>query len=150
LNILPAYTEYFHLTTGVLALQSAIGWAGAMVVGFFFGQITEAIGRRRALYISVWGVIAASILQTASRNVAMFVISRFLVGMANGSAYICGPTYLAETLPMKWRGVGLGIFMDFYYIGRLKMGFICIGPIFTILFAQGAFLQPGLLTVHLK
>ncbi len=58
------------------------------------------------------------VLQTASQNVAMFVISRFIVGLGNGAAFACAPVYLAETLPMKWRGVGLGLFMTCFYVGK--------------------------------
>lgn len=89
-----------------------------MIGGIIFGPVTDYLGRKKAIFICAVGVVFTSILQTASQNVAMFTISRLLVGFFCGSTYICGPAYLAETLPPQWRGVGLGVFMDFYYIGK--------------------------------
>lgn len=63
--------------------------------------------------------VIGAILQTASQNIAMFVCSRFIVGLGNGATFLCAPVYLAEILPLNWRGIGLGIFMDFFYVGML-------------------------------
>ncbi|EXJ83762.1 hypothetical protein A1O1_07389 [Capronia coronata CBS 617.96] len=119
LNILPSYTDYFHLNTTTLAVQSAIGWAGLACAGFFFGQVTDWLGRKKAMWISAAITLIGAILQTASQNVAMFVVSRFIVGVGNGCAFLCAPVYLAEVLPLKWRGVGLGLFMACFYVGGL-------------------------------
>ena len=54
----------------------------------------------------------------ASQNIAMFVVARFVVGLGNGATYVCAPIYLAEMLPLKWRAIGLGMFMDCYYVGK--------------------------------
>jgi len=32
---------------------------------------------------------------------------------------LAGPVWLAETLPYKWRAVGLAVFYDLYYLGKL-------------------------------
>lgn len=117
LNILPSYTDYFELNTVTLALQSAISWAGCAVAGIFYGNLTDWIGRKKAIWISAVITLIGIILQACSQNIAMFVVARFVVGIGNGATFICGPVYLAEVLPLKWRGVGLAIFMDFFYVG---------------------------------
>ena len=122
LNILPSYTEYFHLNTTTLALNSSCVWAGSAVADFFFGQLTNALGRKRAM-LTAWTItIVAVFLQTAAQNIGMFIFARFLIGIGVGGAYVACPTYLAEVLPMKWRAWGLGIFMDFFYVGTLLCG----------------------------
>lgn len=61
--------------------------------------------------------IVAVVLQTAAQDVAMFVIARILIGFGTVASGCAGPPYLAETLPLHWRGWGLGAFNDAYYVG---------------------------------
>jgi MFS family permease len=48
----------------------------------------------------------------------MFVIARVLIGFGTSASGVSGPVYLAETLPVKWRAWGVGVFNDFYYVGE--------------------------------
>lgn len=86
----------------------------------FYGQVTDRIGRRQALLWAAVLTIIAVIIQTASQNVAMFVVARILIGIGTGNSAVAGPTYLAETLPVKWRGLGLGILYTFWYVGKYQ------------------------------
>ncbi|RFU27656.1 hypothetical protein B7463_g8683, partial [Scytalidium lignicola] len=119
LNILPSYTDYFTLNTTTLALNTSSVWVGGCLSGLFYGLVTDAIGRRWALFLAAVLTAFAAILQAASQNIAMFVISRILIGLGTGGSSVTGPTYLAETLPIAWRGWGLGVFYDFWYVGGL-------------------------------
>lgn len=62
--------------------------------------------------------IIAVILQAAAQNVGMFVFARILIGFGTTASGCAGPAYLAETLPLHWRGWGLGVFNDCYYVGK--------------------------------
>lgn len=115
---MPSYTEYFELNTTFLALQSSMVWAGCAIAGLFYGKITDWIGRKKAMWGSAVISTIGTIIQTASQNSAMFVVSRFIVGVGNGAAFLCVPVYLAEVLPLSWRATGLGIFMSFFYVGQ--------------------------------
>jgi MFS family permease len=118
LNILPSYTNYFHLDTATLSLQTAALWIGGCLAGLTWGKVTDIIGRRPALFWAAVITIVAIVLQTAAQDIAMFVIARILVGFGTSASGLSGPVYLAETLPFHWRGWGLGIFNDCYYVGR--------------------------------
>lgn len=48
----------------------------------------------------------------------MFVVARIMIGYGNAASTIAAPTYVAETLPYKWRGWGLALITDFYYVGE--------------------------------
>lgn len=124
LNILPSYTDYFHLNTTTLALNTASIWVGGCLASFCYGQFTDWIGRRPALLWASLITVFAVILQTAAQNVAMFVIARILIGFGTSASGLCGPVYLAETLPFQWRGWGLGVFNDFYYVGEYNHSYI--------------------------
>lgn len=124
----------------MLAVQSSMGWAGAAVVGFFYGQLTDIIGRKQAIMLTCVVIILSSILQAVAQNNAMLIVSRLILGMGNGAAYICGPTYLAETLPFKWRAFALGIYMDLYYVGK---GPVILHPLDALLTCKGGLLSAG-------
>lgn len=120
LNILPAYNDYFGLVNNPVGtgLNTASVWIGGILAGLSMGKVTDLIGRRPALFYSAVITLIAVVIQTAAQNVAMFVIGRILIGFGTSASGLCGPVYLAETLPFKWRAWGLGIFNDFFYVGE--------------------------------
>ncbi|KAI1099865.1 hexose transporter [Jackrogersella minutella] len=127
LNILPSYSDYFELDTVSLALQSSVSWAGCAVAGLCYANLTDWLGRKKAMWISAMITLVGVILQAAAQNIAMFVVARFIVGIGNGATFVCGPVYLAEIFPLKWRGIGLALFMDFFYVGGLLSSGITYG-----------------------
>ncbi|CAK7213496.1 hypothetical protein SCUCBS95973_001813 [Sporothrix curviconia] len=127
LNILPSYTDYFSLTTTTLALQSAVSWAGSTVAGLFYGQVTDYIGRKNALWLSALLTLIGAVIQASAQNIGMFVAARFIVGIGNGATFTAGPAYLVECFPVQSRGIGLAIFMDFFYVGGLLSSGITYG-----------------------
>ncbi|KAJ5633133.1 hypothetical protein N7490_009472 [Penicillium lividum] len=119
LNSLPSYKDYFHLTTTTLSLNTSATWVGGGIVSLFYGKVTDLIGRKKALALAAVFTVCTAVLQAAAQNIGMFISARILLGMGMGASAIAGPTYLAETLSLKWRGLGLGIFYTFYYVGGL-------------------------------
>jgi MFS family permease len=119
LNILPSYKDYFHLNPKTDGLMTASIWIGGIIAGLSFGTITDRIGRRAALLWAAVITVLAVILQAASQNIASFVIARIFIGFGTSASGLTGPTWLAETLPVKTRAWGLGVFNDFYYVGML-------------------------------
>ncbi|KAH6718712.1 MFS sugar transporter-like protein [Leptodontidium sp. MPI-SDFR-AT-0119] len=129
LNILPSYTDYFELNTTTLALNTASVYLGGCFVCLFYGQFTDIVGRKPALFYAALLTLFSAILQAASQNIAMFVVARVLIGVGTSASAIAGPTYVAETIPFRWRAWGLGAFYDFWYVGDIKMpgGLIAAG-----------------------
>ena len=58
LNISASYANYFHLNTATLALNTSCVWAGNAISDLFYGQITNALGRRCVMspaeIVTVW------------------------------------------------------------------------------------------------
>ncbi|KAB5531441.1 MFS sugar transporter-like protein [Coniochaeta sp. 2T2.1] len=127
LNILPAYNDYFRLTTTTTALNTSTLYLGGCIAGFVWGPVTDAIGRRPSLFWAAILTLIAVVLQTAAQNVGMFIFARILIGFGTTASAITGPAYLAETLPWKSRAWGLGIFNDFYYVGGLVAAGVTFG-----------------------
>ncbi|KAI7531317.1 MFS general substrate transporter [Hortaea werneckii] len=138
LNILPEYTDYFHLTSATTGLQTSAVFIGGCIAGLCWGNVVDYAGRRQSLFWAAIITISAVILQTAAQNVAMckfkpqsytlfFVIARILIGFGTAASGCGGPPYLAETLPLHWRGWGLEIFNDCYYVGGLVAAGVTYG-----------------------
>ncbi|KAI6901411.1 MFS general substrate transporter [Hortaea werneckii] len=160
LNILPEYTDYFHLTSATTGLQTSAVFIGGCLAGLCWGNVVDYAGRRQSLFWAAIITLSAVILQTAAQNVAMcklqsqsytlfchassaqqssctwqqrafthfaVVIARILIGFGTAASGCGGPPYLAETLPLHWRGWGLGIFNDCYYVGGLVAAGVTCG-----------------------
>ncbi|KIW18328.1 hypothetical protein PV08_02616 [Exophiala spinifera] len=119
LNILPSYTDYFTLTTATLSLNTASVWMGSTLAGLICGKVPDWIGRKWALFFAASLTVIGVIIQTAAQNIAMFVVARTIIGFGTGAANVAGPSFVAETLPVKYRAWGLGLFYDFWYVGAL-------------------------------
>lgn len=90
---------------------------------FAFSPITDYFGRRVALFLAACITIIGVILQTAAQNSVMFIIARMVIGFGTTASGIAGPVYLAETFPYNWRGWGIGLLNDSYYIGGKRLLF---------------------------
>ncbi|TVY17319.1 Lactose permease [Lachnellula arida] len=119
LNILPSYTDYFTLTTATLGLNTGAVYIGCVLSSFAFAKLPDYVGRRYALFYGAITTLIGVVLQTAAQHIAMFVVGRIVIGFGVGACSIAAPVYLAETLPVKWRAWGIGIYFDFWYVGAL-------------------------------
>jgi hypothetical protein len=119
LNILPSYTEYFHLTSATIALNSGIVWIGAVFGSIILAKVPDIIGRKPSIFYAALVAILGSGIQAAAQNISMFLVARFILGLGIGGTYVSVPLLIAETLPTKYRSLGLGAFTDLYYVGGL-------------------------------
>ncbi|KAK6850341.1 hypothetical protein PG995_014174 [Apiospora arundinis] len=119
LNIMPQYREYFQLTNPLRSLNIAINYIGGALACLCWTWVTDTYGRRVGLFWAAAITIVAAVLQAASVHIAMFCMSRVLIGFGNVASVITGAAYLAETLPWEQRAWGLALFDDFFYVGAL-------------------------------
>ncbi|KAK3645084.1 hypothetical protein LTR56_002698 [Elasticomyces elasticus] len=127
LNILPSYTDYFHLTPATLGLNSGIVWIGAIIGCLVLAKVPDHIGRKPSLFYAAIVAVIGGALQAAAQNIAMFLVARFILGIGIGGTYVAGPLLLAETLPLRYRALGLGAFTDVYYVGGLLSSGVTYG-----------------------
>lgn len=127
LNILPQYTEYFHLNTATTGLNNAAGWLGQIFAAFVLQPIPDRLGRKKAIVVSAAICFIGVILQAAAQNVGMFVVARIVVGFGSSISSAAAPTLIGELMPAKHRGSMLGIFFSCYYVGSLLSSIINYG-----------------------
>jgi MFS family permease len=118
LNILPSFDGYFNLNTTTTALSTSATYIGATLAGLTFPMFMNRVSRRSAMFWASALTTVFVILQVASVNIATFIVGRIGVGYGGGCSAIAAPAYVAETIPHKYRGWGLGLICDFYYVGE--------------------------------
>ncbi len=78
--------------------------AGAIVGAAIAGKLTDRPGRRRTIMIGAAIFAVGTIGCTLAPNATVFVIARFVVGVAVGATSATVPTYLSELAPSRLRG----------------------------------------------
>ena len=127
LNILPSYTDYFHLNPATKGLNTASVFIGGILGPLVSGVAADRLGRRPAIF---WGCIITLIgilLQTAAQNTGMFVVGRVFLGFGSQISGIAAGVYLSETFASRYRAWGVGLLNDFYYVGALVAAGITLG-----------------------
>ena len=127
LLILPAYSEYFALTTTLEGLNNAAMWMGGIIGCFCAQPLPDILGRRRAILVGCIVTIVGIVLQAAAQHIAMFVVSRIVIGIGSSIANLTAPTLLGELLAPKGRARVLGLFYSCYFVGSLASSIVNYG-----------------------
>lgn len=128
LPLLPFYAETFGASAAVVGLLVA-SYAMAQFFGApFLGRLSDRIGRRPILLLSIFGTFVGFVMLGVANTLAMLFASRILDGFTGGNISVA-QAYISDITDEKNRAKGLGI------IGAaFGLGFI-IGP------AVGGFLS---------
>ena len=120
----PSWYDYMGLKIGTPETNRILGAInGVYAAGGAFGCVwnmwcAEYFGRRRSIQIgSVISIVGATIM-TASQDIPMFIVSRFIMGFGIGQLVTLVPLYQSEVSPPESRGlmVGLhGVLIGFSY-----------------------------------
>jgi MFS transporter, SP family, arabinose:H+ symporter len=100
----PFLTEHFHLS------DLSLGWAfssllfGCVLGSATAGRLTDFYGRKKIL-LFVAALFAITSLATGlAPSFRVFIVARFIAGVAVGGASILSPMYVAEVSPPSLRG----------------------------------------------
>jgi MFS family permease len=119
LNILPQYSDYFALDTVTTGLNTGATWIGAILGCFVLQPIPDRWGRKMGILIGCCVTLVGVIMQSASQNIATFVVGRIFIGLGCSINTGSAPTLIGEVLPAKSRGPIMGLFFSCYYVGSL-------------------------------
>ncbi|ANZ73921.1 BA75_01860T0 [Komagataella pastoris] len=121
LNALPQYLDYFHIRddAALLGWMSAAVWVGSILSCFFMQQLSDRLGRKQSIVISVMVGLVGVILQSAAKNVAMFSIGRVIIGFGTQLSVAAAPTLISELALPKHRGFLGGLAFTCFQVGAL-------------------------------
>jgi DHA1 family tetracycline resistance protein-like MFS transporter len=147
LPLLPYYAETFGASDTVVGLLVA-SYAAAQLIGApLLGRISDRVGRRPVLLVSLFGTLVGFLLLGFAKILLVLFIARILDGLTGGNISVA-QAYISDVTDAKDRSKGLGM------IGAaFGLGFI-IGPATGGLLSQWgyavpAFVAAGLVTINL-
>lgn len=96
--------KVFQLSSAQTELAVSIVLAGAALGAAVAGYFADRFGRKPVLIVDavIFGVFAVG--TGLANSLALFLVARFLVGVAVGVASIITPLYIAEVAPARIRG----------------------------------------------
>lgn len=119
LQSLPQWRDYFGNPQGArLGLINAAQSIGSVVALPFVGALSDKYGRKPVLLTGILLVLVATVIQSASVNLAMFIVSRLVVGFGGMFVVQPSPLLIAELAYPTHRGKYTSAFWTMYYLGE--------------------------------
>ncbi|KAJ6587263.1 hexose transporter [Mycena sp. CBHHK59/15] len=112
-------TFYHSPRSTLLGLMSAAYSLGAIVALPAVPYVNDEWGRRRAILFGSILMVIGAVLQAASQNFAMFVISRLILGLGIPFAIVAASSLIGELSHPKERARLGSLFNSCYFIGAL-------------------------------
>jgi benzoate transport len=119
-----AVSQELQLATDKLGLIFSFALAGMMAGAMILAPISDIIGRRKLIILSVT-LVGISILFTANANsLAEFIVLRFISGLGAGAMMACGATLAAEYSPEKYRSLSVAASTSGYPLGAMMTSIV--------------------------
>lgn len=115
--------QYFGLTPAMKGFVVSVALIGCVIGALFVGKPADLYGRRTMLKYMALFFLVSMLLTGLATNLWMFIIGRFIGGLAVGGASVVTPMYISEVAPPKLRGrlvataqfaIVLGILVSFF------------------------------------
>ncbi|KAF2222788.1 general substrate transporter [Elsinoe ampelina] len=128
LQATPAWDRYFGRPRGVLlGCISAILALGSCLATPFISYVGDRWGRKWGVTVGCGTMLVGGIIQAASVNLPMFMISRFIVGFGLVFANTYAPILIGELAHPKDRQVITSLYQTSWYIGAILAAWIGFG-----------------------
>ncbi len=136
------------LTPDRLGWSFGFALAGMMAGAMFLAPVSDIIGRRKLIIISIT-LVGVSILFTANATtLAEFIVLRFISGLGAGAMLACQATLAAEYSPDKYRALSVAAVTSGYPLGAM-MTSVVAGFIMPEYGWRGMFWFGGALTLSM-
>ncbi|MCX6233878.1 MAG: sugar porter family MFS transporter [Bacteroidetes bacterium] len=101
---LPFFTTHFGLTEAMKGWAVSSALIGCIMGALFIGRPGDIFGRRYMLRILAVLFLISAIGTGLANNLTVFVIFRFIGGLAIGGSSVLSPMYISEIAPPHQRG----------------------------------------------
>jgi len=113
------WENYFKPSPSMRGLLNAIMSVGSMCAIPISPWMADWRGRRVAIIIGVMIMFVGVALQTASVNIAMFIVARFLIGFGVSIAHGAAPLLVTELAHYQHRARITSLYNTTWYIGSI-------------------------------
>ncbi|CAG7919678.1 unnamed protein product [Penicillium olsonii] len=117
---LPCYRRHFnHPSGGMLGLMVNMQTIGGIIALPIAPFVADRFGRRIPIFIGSMIIIAAAILQGTAKNMAMFVVGRFFIGLGGMFVATASPPLLGELAYPTHRPIITAVYNTTWYVGSI-------------------------------
>ncbi|KUJ10574.1 hexose transporter [Mollisia scopiformis] len=128
LQSLQQWRDYFGNPAGsLLGLVNGAQSIGSVLSLPLVGWLSDKFGRKPILLAGIVMIILATIIQAASVNLAMFIVSRLIVGFGGMFVVQPSPMLIAELSYPTHRGKYTSAFWTMYYLGAILASWTTFG-----------------------
>ena len=146
--------KVWGLTAGGASAVSTIGLAGMTIGALTVGTVTDVIGRRRALILSVASFSVCTLLCAFAPGAVVFAVLRFLAGLGLGGCLPSAITLVTEYARDRVNGTVTTTIMTGYHVGAVLtalLGIAVITPLgWRAMFVIGALPALALVPLMLR
>jgi len=131
LQSMNTWTGYFNNPQGGrLGLLNAIQNIGSLAAYPSAPYLADGIGRRRTIMLGAIIVLCATVIQTASQSVGMFIGARFLIGFGVTWAAAASPMLVTELAYPPYRASLTSLYNSLWYSGAIVAAWSTFGTSF--------------------
>ncbi|CAG8113841.1 unnamed protein product [Penicillium olsonii] len=128
LQAVPSWDEYFDKPRGsLLGIMSAILPLGCVLTTPFISIVGDRWGRRTGIFVGSVIMAVGGIIQGTSVHIAMFMVSRFIIGIGIVFANTFAPMLIGELAHPKERQVVTSLYQTSWYIGAIIAAWTTFG-----------------------
>ncbi|KFY34846.1 hypothetical protein V494_06425 [Pseudogymnoascus sp. VKM F-4513 (FW-928)] len=128
LQTVATWIDYFDNPQGaILGIITAAFSLGSVAAIPFVPWVNDRFGRKMSIKFGSLLIIIGAIIQTASVNIAMFLVSRFILGAGIPFAINGASQLIAELAHPRERSVITGLFNESWYVGSIMAAGITFG-----------------------
>jgi sugar porter (SP) family MFS transporter len=101
---IPFITEYFKLDDVLLGWAVSSALIGCILGAIAVGKPADVYGRKNTLIVMAIFYFVSALGTGLATNLSVFIIARFIGGIAVGGASVLSPMYISEIAPPQMRG----------------------------------------------
>jgi putative MFS transporter len=104
----PAILKNWHLKLSDIGYVTSGTFLGMFAGAALIGWISDRIGRKRSLILTIWIYSVFSLLNAFVLNTTTLFLARLLTGFGLSAMTVVGMTYISEMFPARYRGTYQG------------------------------------------
>lgn len=101
---IPFFKSHFDLNSVMTGWAVSSALVGCMAGALGAGAMGDLFGRRQMLKVSAILFLLSAIGTGISNHISLFIMARFIGGIAVGATSVASPTYISEIAPASHRG----------------------------------------------
>ena len=122
--ILPDIEMQFHITADMATWTISSSLMGYIIGAFIISRISDAYGRRKAIFISIILFTVGSFFCAFTHHIGSLIFWRFISGMGIGAEIAVATTLIGELTPAACRGRYSSLAVSFGFLGFAIVPFV--------------------------